>query len=1591
MKKITFALAITLNIILSLQAAVLLPDYNKRLSLPPIVDKKRADKEKEEPLTLFNFNVGNVEGDLTLLGNWKLRLGFGTGFTLNPELNWLLSIAGMSEGVIFEQERLFSLDWTTDRGIYFHLFFNDDLEATEFNFRYEPGLAFNSLYIANNIETKELNPYRKLESGRAQDLNFGFDWGHRFYRGRFDFKLDSVKLVTDSFRGSNRLLEKRLLSAEFLRGLYYYLPDSNITNDVEIHLSDELGTLFPSIPVSVATHRRFRKLSENKDFILNKESGLVTFKESVYGRSVLIYYKTDISGTVYNVGDGATAFPQASNSSYYVSEGGKQYLILAFYNQHSPFEEKNSYRLTDAGSVISGLSVEILDTANVRQGGFSYSYDKETGALRIRKSQIKGDTYNLYPFYDYGPSTFYTDFYSPKQSLSKNIISYSCYLRSTELKLSEKPVPSTIQVLLNSLPLTADRYSFDFISRTITLNFEPSESDNIVVRYMTDDTESLHTTFAVGNDFRLNEHLLIGDTLWYKMPVKLWEDSYYFRMHSAELLYNLHLKGDFKKYLFDKEKGELGFNLNAGLSLFIPDLKGLTILEDFEYEATGYALNLNYNEWFPVTNNPSSPATGYGRLFFRNLHDNQVLTGGFTSVYDAVPERDSYTSGSAIGPYSSVDGISYNFSSKSFTDNRKSTSLILEYELDPNEAISVAIPINEDEIDFSGYTGLSALFKMLEANSDLRVYIDAGEISERFDSSESTVSREYFDEGLKYLAEGIHTLYKGKGDSSNIDNDFNDDGILSDDNAGSVTAFSTGGNPYATLNSGFLDVINFSIDNPERLKTIRGLRLTLYNPSGVTTAGGRLLVNQLRFTETGWESDGAGTPPSTAEEIFPAEDPLLLANIFSVNNSEMDKKLHFQRFRERTMMIELKQNDPFYVKKSFGQTVNVANFKELGLFLFLEKSTARRLRLTLTDDEGNDMTAEKDLAELGAGSWHQLTFSLSSLTGYDNSSKEISSLTIDLLNEGSDSYDNKLFLDELYLESLNPSVGFSTYNEFFYSDPGLKFKYKNIPIFDSPKVRLKTTFNTANFLKNELSPSKNYSFENSLLTSFNLLSVSFLINPEFTFIFRNEGALLSSEELRLKIFRKSTEKLPLLFTIFYDYTMSAEGSRLDFKRSLLTEIGAKFKPVNFKGGYSVESTRRSDTRVESKFFYNMKVEAADISANLDYKIINEKSNDTNFGYFSLDNMGYLFKDDYTLFFYDGELKSQELSVSSYSYLLPLVFYSNSFRVSSLGESSFYGDSYGFRTTIEGKNSFDFKAVYRGRTKSLVKLSYARNLENYSQKNFSELQWSGYFNEFANSFHQNFSIFFFPPFSSLYRSEGQQLFGAVHRFKELKDEVELTFSWQLFVPDFIFTPKSLTFKVEEELKNSVKYIKDYYFTLTLSGEGLTSNLYFKNINSTYSLSETIELGETENSYKTTAKFNLNFHLYQEMDIETGLQYDLKYTESDQKQELHHKIDFKFNLYKSFFKRNYLTNDKQGFEMGCKLEALSEFYQTFKGDRDRINSPITLTLTPMFGYRFSKNLTLDSFLKLAYSADHSPLYNEYTHKYGLEFIVQAVISF
>jgi len=150
-----------------------------------------------------------------------------------------------------------------------------------------------------------------------------------------------------------------------------------------------------------------------------------------------------------------------------------------------------------------------------------------------------------------------------------------------------------------------------------------------------------------------------------------------------------------------------------------------------------------------------------------------------------------------------------------------------------------------------------------------------------------------------------------------------------------------------------------------------------------------------------------------------------LNHIFSEENKEFDNRIHLQRYKERTLKINLTRNESFSLNKKFIYPIDIANFKKMVFFVLMQQKTNRRLRVTLRDTYGNEIYSEENLSNQSKDKWNQLEFYFDQFTGYNRSNMMISEVRFDLLNELSDTSDNVIYIDEICMDEAMPSFGFA--------------------------------------------------------------------------------------------------------------------------------------------------------------------------------------------------------------------------------------------------------------------------------------------------------------------------------------------------------------------------------------------------------------------------------------------------------------------------------------------------------------------------------------------------------------------------------------
>ncbi|MCG8570498.1 MAG: hypothetical protein MJB14_10195, partial [Spirochaetes bacterium] len=101
--------------------------------------------------------------------------------------------------------------------------------------------------------------------------------------------------------------------------------------------------------------------------------------------------------------------------------------------------------------------------------------------------------------------------------------------------------------------------------------------------------------------------------------------------------------------------------------------------------------------------------------------------------------------------------------------------------------------------------------------------------------------------------------------------------------------------------------------------------------------------------------------------------------------------------------------------------------------------------------------------------------------------------------------------------------------------------------------------------------------------------------------------------------------------------------------------------------------------------------------------------------------------------------------------------------------------------------------------------------------------------------------------------------------------------------------------------------------------------------------------------------------------------------------------RFEIYKNFFKKNYITNDQYGIEMIFTLENITQLYQKIDGIPDQTDTPLYMTFTPKLGYRFNKNLKLSGIIKLASKVEYSKELEQTISSFAAEMAIEGILTF
>ncbi len=1573
-----YIISIILLINFSLTCSIIAPGFNT-FSIPhnyTHIQNSSTGSEKTKS-SVFAFSFNQLQGEVSLTGYWNITIGLSASISYNPEFVFLSGNSGFLDSLILLQERLINLNIITGTGLTFSLFAPDDINKTEFTLQYSSNSVLKKFYISNSIEPIQINPYRTIQNSRAEDIAAGINWGNSVYRGNFDMKFDSTKINTERFTAQKKIHDTVITIEKYVRGTYYYLPDTNIQPGVEIMISSDKGTDFSSSNQQLSQF--FEYLENGKDYEINFDSGTIVFFTDISNKAVIIHYYTSINGILHETGTTATGLQGILNSQncnttetpdLFLEHTGKMYLILNKPLYYSPFEEKNSYKITGSGTLTSDVRVIIKDYNGNSISWFTSSFDNLTGCVRISKNQTKGDTDNIYPFYAIS-STLYTGS-KPYVNNSQYILSVTFSSTAEKLILSSLPVSGTATVFLNSTK--TDAISVNYSTGELIINTPLSSSDIIEVSYVTSETDDFFLTFSEKNSFRAGKFFFLNDSLYFKMPVKLWDTGYYNSLRHGEFLYNTGFIANFSP-VFKEKEAKMVFTTDATLSVYIPEFKNISLIEDFEKNKTGYSLPLDHRNFYPsdipsIYNSLSKYS--WGKLFYRDMYKDGLSNGEYKSLFESpLQEKQPYENNNQIGPYSSSDGFTVDSTTGVWSRKQNSTSLIADISLEANEAVSMVLPINAHSDNLTAYSALTVLAESLDMTGSVSIYIDAGRVSERFQSN-SSVFTEKLDEGIQYYldSDGI-TLIKGQNDGFKTTNDFDANGILSPDDLNFISKIipDNNTNEFISLPPGHRELYSMNIQSPWKLDGANGVRITIVNPSS-STVSGKIIFNQLRFVETGWYYDKSGN--SVAEEIFPAEDSRLQNHIFSRENTERDKILHLNRNVERTLRIRISETTPtFYTGKILSPAINLSLFKKIGFYLLKVDENPLEMNLILINNDGEKKTLPVDYNNLPLNSWSEISFSGNELAF--SSSQMIKNIQIEVLN--TQLFKNTLFIDEFFIENIITAIGGGIKSQFEYTGDKVALKSGDFVIFSKPQISFISSLYSINFAETTMLPLQKSRFIQLSAISFNLMTFNFKFHETNTFDFASDDLQTTYEKTLIRILRNTTQKVPVFFNYSFDYQDVKNTGNYEYSKKTGVNIGYKNSYITISNGFDTLVYNSPENKTNTKVDFKIQTTNLPVTIVLQSFLNGIHYNTNSNEFFSLQHIGTAFSQDIPQFFGTMSQLFNNDFIEITAKPLNILTITMNYRL--LNAMRFSGTNYNVSAVNTTGLVCNFITPQNDLT--LVKIGFNRVINTNYEKKYTNVHWESFFNEKNTILINNYSILTLHPFPHTNFMDKAYLFDTV--FSEL--------SLSQYTGEKYFIPSFFKTEVKGNYYNKNIFISEYVTSFTLDGFYKTRYQGF-NIDSGYSLNYQCKFKENDNEFGggITNYFNISS---EKIGLsQTGFNYTIIYTSKDEL--FSHSLTFSEMLMFFFYGINPVTEEFFGPEFYLDIDYSGIVYTPIQETTTQyIQKPVDLKLTPGYGYKFNKNISLIGHLRLAYSMQYSNNENLIKHDFLVAITITGKLSF
>jgi hypothetical protein len=845
--------------------------------------------QPEAPTTIFATKLGSADVDLSLLGSWTAAASFGGGLLFAPgqSVQLLDSFPSLDKGFVFTQ----TPDITASLEMMKRFFLNVSIIGSfannyiQMGYRGGPNEVLRSVVIGTQGITIPASTLMQIPSqpqgslGAMAQLKSGGSTNDLLLRW------DSTLPKTKTFIGKNELVEQETAINGYMRGMYFYLPDTNLDpGTLQVFIEDPTGTyLSTEIPVP----RKYRLATYN-DVALDSTQGLVLFLNAVHGR-VLVFYKKGGAGVGYGAGTpgivdvstgkrnpvspvpfvwGMTDYFVTPNSTMQLARkvavsGVGDCLLLWEPGDNSPFEIDSSYAFsanppTDVSKI--NIRLKAKDASASLPTNFIFQPDPLNKRFLVLQNQtLRATFYNFYPFPDpigliYGPE---------RDSLSGGL-AYDIYVQMltpvSDYVLEANIEPGSVQVTINGVAET--RFQVEPVSGKLTLQVDVLPTDRIEVTYRKTEggVSGGDILFAWRDTIPLSDTTDLSLGAGVRWNANPWSYSQVPYSKSGTVIGTVGIDG---------RTDNLQYSGEAGVSYTNPDTTG--ILRLFGMEGNSINIDLSEDNAYPASA-PDTTATeiggltqpSRGLLYYRDYRTYGPLGSASLQTIETTPPPSQmpYISGNRMGPYNVAgsDG------------NLNPVSLVFEYSLaNTNNWAGANMPVSAgSDVDLSNARAVTVRLRGLNLSGAVSVYLQIGSISEDLDGSGVLKSKmSTSDIGFTFVqVNPAVTLDVGagpqlKGDGKLDSEDRNANGILDLEDPNRVvteTAISS-----ASLTSSWQN-FTFALGDVDRQKLLqaRGVRIVIVN-SDVTAVTGEILVDSVTIEATPfWPQTNPSVPADKA-------------------------------------------------------------------------------------------------------------------------------------------------------------------------------------------------------------------------------------------------------------------------------------------------------------------------------------------------------------------------------------------------------------------------------------------------------------------------------------------------------------------------------------------------------------------------------------------------------------------------------------------------------------------------------------------------------------------------------------------------------